>query len=100
MRRMNSDSVDLIYLDPPFNSNANYAAPIGREAASAEFKDTWTLQEVDVEWLDLIEAKHSALNRVIHAAMRNSDKSYLIYVCAITGNGKNPETNWINLSTL
>ena len=28
MRGMNSESVDLIYLDPPFNSNQNYAAPI------------------------------------------------------------------------
>ncbi|MXZ55114.1 MAG: hypothetical protein F4Z14_02975 [Gammaproteobacteria bacterium] len=26
MRGMNSESVDLIYLDPPFNSKANYAA--------------------------------------------------------------------------
>ena len=43
MRGMNSESVDLIYLDPPFNSKANYAAPIGSEAAGAEFKDTWTL---------------------------------------------------------
>ena len=25
MRGMNSGSVDLIYLDPPFNSNQNYA---------------------------------------------------------------------------
>ena len=25
---MNSECVDLIYLDPPFNSNRNYAAPI------------------------------------------------------------------------
>jgi len=33
MRGMNSASVDLIYLDPPFHSNANYAAPIGSEAA-------------------------------------------------------------------
>ena len=80
MRGMNSASVDLIYLDPPFNSNANYAAPIGSEAAGAEFKDTWTLNDVDVAWLDLIEAKHPALNRVIHAAMTNSDKSYLIYM--------------------
>ena len=32
MRGMNSESVDLIYLDPPFNSNCNYAAPVGREA--------------------------------------------------------------------
>ena len=26
MRGMNSGCVDLIYLDPPFNSNCNYAA--------------------------------------------------------------------------
>ena len=80
MRGMNSESVDLIYLDPPFNSKANYAAPIGSEAAGAAFKDTWTLSDVDITWLDLIEAKHPALNRVIHAAMTNSDKSYLIYM--------------------
>ena len=42
MRGMNSESVDLIYLDPPFNSNRNYAAPIGSKAAGAAFKDTWT----------------------------------------------------------
>lgn len=80
MRGMNSESVDLIYLDPPFNSKANYAAPIGSLAAGAEFKDTWTLSDVDIAWLDLIEAKHPALNRVIQAALNNSDKSYLIYM--------------------
>ena len=80
MRGMNSASVDLIYLDPPFNSKANYAAPIGSEAAGAEFKDTWSLRDVDIAWLDLIEAKHPALNKVIHAAMTKSDKSYLIYM--------------------
>ena len=47
MRGMNSDSVDLIYLDPPFNSNRNYAAPIGSQAAGAAFKDTWTLSDID-----------------------------------------------------
>ena len=82
MRGMNSESVDLIYLDPPFNSNANYAAPIGSKAAGAEFKDTWTLDDVDNAWLDLIETKYPALNRIIHAAMTNSDKSYLIYMAA------------------
>ena len=80
MRGMNSESVDLIYLDPPFNSKANYAAPIGSEAAGAAFKDTWTLSDVDIAWLDLIEAKHPRLNRVIQAAMSNSDKSYLVYM--------------------
>ena len=80
MRGMNSESVDLIYLDPPFNSKANYAAPIGTEADGAKFTDTWTLSDVDVEWISLIEAKHPALYRVLLAAMTNSDKSYLAYM--------------------
>ena len=42
--------------------------------------DTWTLQDVDIAWLDLIEAKHPRLNKVIHAAMSQSNKSYLIYM--------------------
>ena len=58
LRGMNDQCVDLIYLDPPFNSKTNYAAPIGSQAAGAEFKDTWTLDDLDIAWLDLIEAKH------------------------------------------
>ena len=80
MRGMNSESVNLIYLDPPFNSKTDYAAPIGSQAAGAEFKDTWSLSDVDVTWLDLLETKHPQLNRVIQAAMTKSDKSYLIYM--------------------
>ena len=40
LRGLNSASVDLIYLDPPFSSNRNYAAPVGSAAAGAAFKDT------------------------------------------------------------
>ena len=50
MRGLNSETVDLIYLDPPFNSNRDYAAPIGSKAAGAAFKDTWTLSDVDEAW--------------------------------------------------
>ena len=82
MRGMNSASVDLIYLDPPFKSDANYAAPIGSEAAGAEFRDMWSLSDVDVEWINLIEAKYPALYRVLLAAMTDSDKSYLTYMAA------------------
>lgn len=48
LRGMNSECVDLIYLDPPFNSNRTYEAPIGSRAAGAAFKDAWTLDDVDV----------------------------------------------------
>ena len=82
LRGMNSASVDLIYLDPPFNSKANYAAPIGSKAAGAEFKDTWGLSDVDAEWINLIEAKHPAVYRVLLAALTDGDKSYLVYMAA------------------
>ena len=68
MRGMNSESVDLIYLDPPFNSNKNYAAPIGSEAAGAAFKDTWTLDDVDLAWHGEIAEQEPALYSIIDAA--------------------------------
>ncbi|MXZ51991.1 MAG: site-specific DNA-methyltransferase [Acidimicrobiaceae bacterium] len=80
MRGMNAESVDLIYLDPPFNSKADYAAPIGSKAAGAEFTDTWTLTDIDVEWINLLQDRHPALWRVLLAAMTPSDKSYLAYM--------------------
>lgn len=81
MRGLNSESVDLIYLDPPFNSNRNYAAPIGSEAAGAAFKDTWTLDDVDLAWHGLIAEGHPGLYSIIDAAgvgHSKGMKSYLI----------------------
>ena len=68
MRGMNSESIDLIYLDPPFNSNRDYAAPIGSEAAGAAFKDTWTLDDLDVAWHGEVAEREPALARVIDSA--------------------------------
>ena len=81
LRGINSESVDLIYLDPPFNSNRNYAAPIGSEAAGAAFKDTWTLDDVDEAWHGEIADRDPALYSIIDAAglaHGASMKSYLI----------------------
>lgn len=83
MRGMNSDSVDLIYLDPPFNSNQNYAAPIGSEAAGAAFKDTWTLDDVDLAWHGELAERNTAANSVIDAARQADGKgmrSHLIFM--------------------
>ena len=81
MRGMNSESVDLIYLDPPFNSNRLYAAPIGSEAAGAAFKDTWTLDDVDEAWHGEIADRDPTLYAIIGAAgyaHGKGMKSYLI----------------------
>lgn len=50
-RHLKDESVDLVYLDPPFNSNANYnvlfAAKDGTQAAAQiqAFEDTWRWDE-------------------------------------------------------
>ncbi len=55
-----SESVDLIYLDPPFNSNANYnilfksPAGAGADAQIEAFEDTW-------HWNDTAEAAFDAV---------------------------------------
>ncbi len=81
MRGMNSESVDLIYLDPPFNSNRTYSAPIGSQAAGAAFKDTWTLSDVDNAWHGEIADRQPDLYSIIDASGHSHGKgmkSYLI----------------------
>ena len=51
---MNSGSVDLIYLDPPFNSKRTYEAPLGSRAAGTRFKDIWTWRDVDEGCLEVL----------------------------------------------
>ena len=80
MRGMNSETVDLIYLDPPFNSNRDYAAPIGSQAAGAAFKDTWTLSDVDLAWHGEIAEANPALYRVIDAAREAHGKGMQSYL--------------------
>ena len=80
LRGMNSESVDLIYLDPPFNSNQNYAAPVGSKAAGAAFKDTWTLSDLDVAWMGLIADEKPALAHVVKTAGLSHGKGMQSYL--------------------
>ena len=83
MRGMNSGCVDLIYLDPPFNSNRHYEAPIGSKAAGAAFKDAWTLDDVDVHEHGELADRNPAAYCVIEAARTahgKSMQSYLIFM--------------------
>ena len=60
------ESVDLIYLDPPFNSNANYnvlfKSPDGKQSQSQieAFEDTW-------HWTDAAEAAFDDVMRSGHS---------------------------------
>jgi len=38
---------------------------MGSKAAGGQFKDTWTISDLDVPWINIIEAKYAALHRVL-----------------------------------
>ena len=83
MRGMDTQSIDLIYLDPPFNSKKQWDAPIGSAAAGASFKDRWTYDDIKAEWMGQIADTNPALYAVIDAAGMTGgkpDKSYLCYM--------------------
>ena len=76
---MNSESVDLIYLDPPFNSKRVYAAPIGSKAAGTKFKDIWTWNDVDKECLNSLE-DYPELVEYIWSIGRIHSKAMMSYI--------------------
>ena len=85
LRGLNSDSVDLVYLDPPFNSNRNYAAPIGSAAEGAAFKDVWTLDDVTEAEHGLLADQSPALYEVIAASRLAHGAGMMAYLTMMGG---------------
>jgi len=80
---MNSNFVDLIYLDPPFNSKRFYSAPIGSKAAGSSFKDMWTWDDVNEAYLETLAGKYPALATFIgdiSAIHSKAMAAYLTYM--------------------
>jgi len=77
---LNSNLVDLIYLDPPFNSKRFYSAPIGSKAAGASFKDMWTWQDVNEAYLETLAGKYPALTTLIASIGVTHSKAMMAYL--------------------
>ena len=83
MRGIDSETIDLIYLDPPFNTKKEYRAPIGSPAEGASFKDIWTDDDIKDEWHGQIAEEHEALYQIIQSTETTCDKSMKIYLMAM-----------------
>ena len=68
LRGINSATVDLVYLDPPFNSNRMYQAAPGTKAQGQSFDDTWSWNSAKEEWLDTLQDDYPAVYEAIEAA--------------------------------
>ena len=84
MRGMDSETVDLIYLDPPFNTKKQYKAPIGSPAEGAQFKDIWTDEDVKDGWYSVVAEQYPNIHQIIQAAQHTYDHSMMIYLMAMS----------------
>ncbi|MDE2947471.1 MAG: DNA methyltransferase [Chloroflexota bacterium] len=66
---MNSETVDLIATDPPFNKNRDFHATPDSLAAGAKFQDRWSWErDVHSDWVDQITDDYPRLMEAIESA--------------------------------
>ena len=67
LQGINSNSIDLIYLDPPFNKKKVFTAPIGSSAEGASFKDYFREEDVKNEWVQTIKEDNDKLHALLES---------------------------------
>ena len=87
LRGIDDESVDLIYLDPPFNSGKQWSNPVEAEGKRAigEFKDTWNLSDIHEDVRYVLGMQYPKAVAVIDAMASINGESwaaYLIYMGA------------------
>ena len=91
LQGINSSCVDLIYLDPPFNTNKKFSAPIGSSAEGADFPDIFREKDVKDEWLQSIKEDYDGLYQFLDGVKNLSNivsdrknKHYLYNYCYLS----------------
>ena len=82
LRAMNSESVDLIATDPPFNKGRDFHATPDSLAAGAKFQDRWSWErDVHEEWVDQIKDDYPRLMEAIESARYAHSDGMGAYIC-------------------
>ena len=79
---MNSETVDLIATDPPFNKSRDFHATPDSLAAGASFQDRWSWDlDVHETWIDQLKDGHRNLYLAIENARKLHSDSMGAYLC-------------------
>lgn len=90
LRGMNSETVDLIATDPPFNIKRNRSGTAGQYVDNWKWGDTgilpdqWTWNEVHPKWLEEIKDNHTALYHAIDAAKHCQGEDTAAFLCFLS----------------
>ena len=84
LRGLDSDSIDLIATDPPFNKGVPAFKGKTKAGQNVKFKDVWNwIDDVHVDWLNEMSKRHPTLSNVIlyaNAAAGNDMGAFLCWM--------------------
>ena len=82
LRGINSETIDLIATDPPFNKGKDFHATPDSLAAGSSFQDRWRWEkDIHESWTDAIKDDHPAVWEVIDAANNTWGNDMGAYLC-------------------
>ena len=82
LRAMNSESVDLIATDPPFNKSRDFHATPDSLAAGAGFQDRWSWErDVHQGWVDKITDDFPKVMHVIDGSRKSYGDDMGAFLC-------------------
>ena len=82
LRGLDSDSIDLITTDPPFNKGVPAFTGTTKAGQDVEFKDVWNWDEdVHVNWINDLRQRHPSLFNVIHYANAAAGNDMGAFLC-------------------
>ena len=92
LRGINSETVDLIATDPPFNTKRNRSGSAGEyedkwtwlEKETKKRPDQWKWNEIHPKWLEEIKDNHKALYHAIDAAMYCQGEDTAAFLCFLS----------------
>ncbi len=82
LRAMNSNTVDLIATDPPFNKGKDFHSTPDSLAEGASFQDRWSWEkDVHEEWVDQITDDHPNVMNVIEGSRLSYGDDIGAFLC-------------------
>ena len=82
LQGINSETIDLIATDPPFNKNQDFHATPGSAAKGGKFSDRWSWdKDVHQEWVDAIKDNWPGVWGIIQSAHYTAGEDMAAFLC-------------------
>ena len=82
LREINSETVDLIATDPPFNKGKDFHATPGSLADGGKFEDRWNwVDDVQPDWIAAIQRDWEGVAWTIEAARKSYGEDMAAFLC-------------------